>query len=214
MAFCLPEKVDQSSEVRRPLVDTLAFWKSEEVAMAVGTPEAPIVPRTELALMEARPMVAFVPPTSAPAPAESVRPLLPVRVVVATFANVFAPEKYGMLLMTAAVEVERPPNVICAVLVFHERGKAAEMEVVARVEKYDGEKFCHVPAQLPVLLRRGEDVAMTVPVPLTARKVPAVVAREERTGAVVNVWASDQVLAVVVPNAIPMVAGTLMYVRG
>ena len=33
-----------------------------------------------------------------------------VRVVVATFAKVFTPEKYGMLPMTAAVLVERPLN--------------------------------------------------------------------------------------------------------
>ena len=31
---------------------------------------------------------------------------------MATFANVFAPEKYGMLPTTAAVEVESPPNEI------------------------------------------------------------------------------------------------------
>src|SRR3989344_5858744 len=85
-AGCLSLKVFQSVEVRRPVCAALASMKSEEVAIADGTP-APIVPRTELAAMVARPMVAFVPPTSAPAPAERVRPLLPVRVVVATFPS-------------------------------------------------------------------------------------------------------------------------------
>lgn len=34
-----------------------------------------------------------------------------MRVVVATFANVLTPEKYGILPTTAGVEVESPPNV-------------------------------------------------------------------------------------------------------
>ena len=58
--------------------------------------------------MEARPIVAFDPPIRNPFPAERVRPLFPVSVVVATFANVLAPLKYGMLPMTAAVDVESP----------------------------------------------------------------------------------------------------------
>src|SRR3989344_3944453 len=62
--------------------------KKEEVATAVGTALAPVLlARTELAAMEARPMVALEPPTSAPAPTERVSPLLPVRVVVATLAT-------------------------------------------------------------------------------------------------------------------------------
>ena len=36
--------------------------------------------------------------------------------------------------MTAAVEVERPAKVSCAVEVFHRIGKRAEIEVVAKVE--------------------------------------------------------------------------------
>ena len=66
--------------------------KSEDVAIADGTPEAPVMlPRTELAAIAERPMVAFEPPISAPAPAERVIPLLLVRVVVATDERAFVP---------------------------------------------------------------------------------------------------------------------------
>ena len=67
------------------------------------------MPRTP-ADMDARPMVAFDPPTRNPFPAERVSPLLPVSVVVATLANVLAPLKYGMFPCTAAVDVLRPMN--------------------------------------------------------------------------------------------------------
>ena len=42
------------------------------------------------------------------------RPVGTVMVPVATLANVFAPEKYGMLPMTAADDVESPLNPIVA----------------------------------------------------------------------------------------------------
>ena len=51
------------------------------------------------------------PPTNEPSVPEYARPRPRVGVVVATFANVLAPLKYGMLPMTAAVDVERPPKV-------------------------------------------------------------------------------------------------------
>src|SRR3989338_4801376 len=43
-------------------------------------------------------------------PAVTERPVEPVIVPVATFANVLTPEKYGMLPCTAAVVVESPPK--------------------------------------------------------------------------------------------------------
>ena len=48
------------------------------------------------------------------------RGYVPVREDVATFAKVFTPEKYGMLPITAAVEVESPPNEIAGVDPFEE----------------------------------------------------------------------------------------------
>ena len=82
----------------------------EEVASAVGTAALPeTFARTELAAMEARPMVAFDPPIWYPSdPAETVRPVPAESEEVATFAKVLTPLKYGMLPMTAAVEVESP----------------------------------------------------------------------------------------------------------
>lgn len=69
--FCLPLKVVQSVEVKSPLVEPLAFKKREDVAIAVGTAEAPVIlPSTELAAIAASPIVpvvVIVPP---------VRPLL------------------------------------------------------------------------------------------------------------------------------------------
>ena len=56
------------------------------------------------------------PPTREPRVPEYARPRPSVGVVVATFANVLAPLKYGMLPMTAAVEVERPPNEMTGVV--------------------------------------------------------------------------------------------------
>src|ERR1019366_4447561 len=57
-----------------------------------------------------------VPPTSAPRVPEYERPRPRDAVVVATLAKVLTPLKYGMLPMTAAVEVESPPNEMVGVL--------------------------------------------------------------------------------------------------
>jgi hypothetical protein len=45
---------------------------------------------------------------------------------VATFAKVFAPLKYGMFPITAAVDVERPPYVNAPVVLLYASGKVAE----------------------------------------------------------------------------------------
>ena len=59
----LLSNVLQSVEVRRPVIEAVAFWNKEEVASAVGTAEAPVMlPRTELAAMAARPIEALLPP--------------------------------------------------------------------------------------------------------------------------------------------------------
>ena len=55
-----------------------------------------------------------------------VRPVGTEIVPVATFANVLAPEKYGMFPMTADVEVERPFQPIAPVPLLYEMGKVAE----------------------------------------------------------------------------------------
>jgi hypothetical protein len=92
-----------------------------DVESAVTFPEAPVAfPRIELAaiwaiLVRAMPLVArvrveFDPPTSAPRVPVVVNSADGVKEVVATFAKVLALEKYGILLTTAAVEVERPPK--------------------------------------------------------------------------------------------------------
>src|SRR3989338_9131588 len=58
------------------------------------------------------PMETFAPPIWYPrVPLVTERPLPTESVVVATFAKVLAPLKYGMLPTTAAVVVERPPKV-------------------------------------------------------------------------------------------------------
>ena len=51
-----------------------------------------------------------MPPTKYPAVPEKVTPVPAVSDVVATFAKVLTPEKYGMLPWTAAVLVESPPK--------------------------------------------------------------------------------------------------------
>ncbi len=82
-------------------------------------------PRTP-ALMVARPMVC-VPPefivVSVP-----VSPLVIVAEVVATLAKVLALEKYGMLPMTALVEVERPAKVKAPAELLYASGKVAESD--------------------------------------------------------------------------------------
>ena len=57
-----------------------------------------------------------VPPTKEPRVVEYERPSPRVAVVVATFAKVLTPLKYGMLPCTAAVEVESPPNEMTGVV--------------------------------------------------------------------------------------------------
>ena len=82
---CLPLKVVQSALVRRPDAEALALKKRDEVAMAVGAAEAPVMfPRMVFGAMAAREMVAFAPPTSAPAFPVIFTRVLPERVVVAT----------------------------------------------------------------------------------------------------------------------------------
>lgn len=59
--FPLPLNVVQSVDVRSPVFTADAFRKREEVAIAEGTPEAPVMfPRTEFAAIAARPMVPVV----------------------------------------------------------------------------------------------------------------------------------------------------------
>ena len=103
---------------RVPTVSERAM-PSVEVAKAVTFPGAPVAfPRIVFApicasLVSAVPFVASVseplaPPTSDPKVPEYENSEPRVAVVVATFAKVFAPEKYGRLPITAAVEVPRP----------------------------------------------------------------------------------------------------------
>ena len=66
------------------------------------------------------------PPTNAPSVPEYARGEETVGAEVATLAKVFAPEKYGMFPMTAAVEVESPLKVKAPVVELYARGKAAE----------------------------------------------------------------------------------------
>ncbi len=67
---------ERSEKVGRP---------SDEVATAVGTPDAPVAfASTEFAAIAERESVAFDPPTSAPAPPVMVIPLFAESVVVAT----------------------------------------------------------------------------------------------------------------------------------
>ena len=54
---------------------------------------------------------------------------LTASVDVATFANVFAPLKYGMFPTTALVLVERPPKVKAPVPLLYASGNVAESEV-------------------------------------------------------------------------------------
>ena len=84
--FSLPEKVDQSAEVRRPLALALAFWKRDEVATEVGVQAAPPAhPRREFPFTFARLIVYDEPPTHAPAVPVVVRPPLKVGEEVAVW---------------------------------------------------------------------------------------------------------------------------------
>ena len=63
IALCLLLKVVQSAAERRPVRVADAFWKSDDVAMTVGTPAAPVpFAQSELAAMEANEMDELVPP--------------------------------------------------------------------------------------------------------------------------------------------------------
>jgi hypothetical protein len=96
----------------RVVVEMYVFWllrnarsvpkvgvpKKVEVATAAGTAEPLVLlASTEFAAIGERPIVAFDPPISAPAPAERVMPLLLVSVVVATEAT---PEPLVVLYST------------------------------------------------------------------------------------------------------------------
>src|SRR3989338_4104725 len=92
----------------------------EQEALVVATPKTPDPPFETRRFEEdgwdevARPVyvtVELLPPTSVPSAEAPVNGPLKASVVVATFAKVFAPEKYGMFPTVAAVEVERPPQV-------------------------------------------------------------------------------------------------------
>ena len=93
---------------KEPVVSESAMPR-DDVARAVGT-ATPLVTfaSTELAAMVERPMVAFEPPMREPSVPETFSGPETASDVVATFANVFALEKYGMLPTTAAEEVLRP----------------------------------------------------------------------------------------------------------
>lgn len=94
-----------------PVVSESAI-PSDDVARAVGTAEPLVLfASTEFAAIAARPKEFDAPPELRVV-IEPVRPFAAVTVVVATFAKVLTPEKYGMLLTTAFVEVERPPKLI------------------------------------------------------------------------------------------------------
>ena len=90
------ESVDVATHVGTPPTSArtkplLLVPKSVEVATTVGTPEAPEeFASTLFAAMDESPIVAFDPPMSAPAPAESVMPLLLESEVVAMLET-FAP---------------------------------------------------------------------------------------------------------------------------
>ena len=118
------EGVTSVGEVARTTSPVPVHVKSEEVAIADGTAEAPVMlPKTELAAMEARPRFTFAPPTWYPRVPEETESPFPTAIVdVATFANVFAPEKYGMFPTTAAVDVESPlkPTVAPERVIGHE----------------------------------------------------------------------------------------------
>ena len=106
--------------------------KKVDVATEVGVAAEPVLlAKTELAFTFARERVALEPAIWYPRePEETVSPPLAARVVVATFAKVFTPEKYGMFPTTAAVEVERPPKVMFGVAPpVEERGQVAVTSV-------------------------------------------------------------------------------------
>src|SRR3989344_8519077 len=93
---------------------------------------APVAPETEIPLpatLDVTPVLVMVSPEPMiDWPAVTERPVEPVIVPVATFANVLTPEKYGMLPCTAAVEVESPPKVNAPVVELYASGNVAESD--------------------------------------------------------------------------------------
>ena len=93
------ENVVVATPTHPPLMNA-STWPAEPeykdvVETAVGTAAPPVkLARTVFAAIAERPMVAFDPPTSAPAPPERVMPLLDVSVVVATEVRPLVPFPY------------------------------------------------------------------------------------------------------------------------
>lgn len=98
-AYAKPdEKVVVATPTQPPLMNASTCPAEpvyrDEVATAVGTPDAPVeLARTELAAIEARPIVAFEPPIWKPsAPEVTLRPVPTASVEVATDWTAFVPE--------------------------------------------------------------------------------------------------------------------------
>src|SRR3989344_3717881 len=86
-------------------------WVKGKVELTVTAPVAPEIVTPDPATNEVTPVLVMVSPEPMiDWPAVTERPVEPVIVPVATFANVLTPEKYGMLPCTAAVVVESPPK--------------------------------------------------------------------------------------------------------
>jgi hypothetical protein len=123
------EKVEVATQFGMPFahvrtVPGVPVPNQEEVATAIGTPvpEPPLKARPYPAAIGERPIVAFVPPTSAPAFAESVRPLLPVNVVVATDWYAVLPpykscETGAVVLPVPPLPMPRVPEIVLSVVV-------------------------------------------------------------------------------------------------
>lgn len=91
-AVCLLLNVDQSVLERSPVIVAEALLKSEEVAIAVGTAEAPVpFTHSEFAAIAAKLIEEAVPPTWYPRVPDEVRPVPTARVDVAIEAIVFTP---------------------------------------------------------------------------------------------------------------------------
>jgi hypothetical protein len=98
---------------------------------------------------------------------------LVVMEVVATFAKVFAPEKYGMLPTTAADEVERPLKVKAPVEELYASGNVAESEedetLPAKVVQSADERSPLFAAEA-----LGRLKVMVEPLPVMVKSVPLV----------------------------------------
>jgi hypothetical protein len=126
-----------------------------------------------LALPRLRERVPLAPPTSAPKVPEYESEPLVVMEVVATFAKVFAPEKYGMLPTTAADEVERPLKVKAPVEELYASGNVAESEedetLPAKVVQSADERSPLFAAEA-----LGRLKVMVEPLPVMVKSVPLV----------------------------------------